>query len=435
LARSTYSLTKLPYPKGFSMHVYVQNKHGQPLMPTRRLGKVRRWLASGRAIIVHYAPFTICLLDLEGGYTQPLEAGLDLGTAHVGVSVVSLTEEVFAGEFRLRTDLSRRLTDRRLHRRSRRSRKTRYRRPRFLNRQRKHPLPPSMRAKVDETLKVIRLIERSLPIAHWTFEIGNFDPHKLIHPDVEGAGYQHGPQFGFRNVREYVLWRDRHTCQACQGRAKDPILTVHHLERRADAGTDRPDNLITLCETCHAKHHAGTQPLNLTGPASLRDATHYNVLKAYIMRATHPLNRSATWGYITKARRMAQGLPKSHLNDAFIIAGGTTQRRAETHYLGVFVRRQNRKLFKGARSHIRNTVPSAYGFRRWDRVQLPDGRPGFVYGLRSSGYFDVRRLDGTVLSHSIGHQKLRRLESARTLLIERRRGGSSPDNTSGVSAA
>jgi hypothetical protein len=126
-----------------------------------------------------------------------------------------------------------------------------------------------------------------------------------------------------------------------------------------------------------------------------------------------------TYGFITKENRIRLGLPKSHINDAFVIAGGQEQSRAQSMYLGVFARRQNRKLFKGAHSHIRNTIPGAAGFRRGDRVQLSDGRQGFIYGLRSSGNFDVRRLDGTVLSHWISHRKLRRLEGARTLRLER----------------
>jgi glyoxylase-like metal-dependent hydrolase (beta-lactamase superfamily II) len=84
----------------------------------------------------------------------------------------------------------------------------------------------------------------------------------------------------------------------------------------------------------------------------------------------------------------------------------------------VFVRRQNRKLFKGARSHLRNTLPSAKGFKRGDRVQLADGQAGFIFGLRSTGYFDVRKLDGTVLHHSASYKTVRRLEGARTLSLE-----------------
>ena len=142
-------------------------------------------------------------------------------------------------------------------------------------------------------------------------------------------------------------------------------------------------------------------------------------VKAYVIRETTHLRRDTTFGHITKAKRIALGLPKSHLHDAFVIAGGQAQTRAETTYLAAFFRRQNRKLFKGARSHLRNTIPSAKGFKRGDRVRLADGREGFVFGLRSTGYFDVRRLDGMVLHHSASHKTLRRVEGARTLRVER----------------
>jgi N6-L-threonylcarbamoyladenine synthase len=349
------------------MYVYVQDKNGKPLMPTRRLGMVRRWLKSGRAAVVRGEPFTIRLADRASGYTQPLEAGVDLGIVHVGVSVVSDSAEVFAGEFRLRTDISRLLTKRRQFRRTRRSRKTRHRAARFLNRKHRDELPPSVRAKVDETLKVLRLVGSLLPITHWTLEVANFDVHRLVNPVVTGAGYQQGEQYGFENVREYVLWRDQHTCQNPKCSHTDRVLTVHHIRRRADQGSDRPANLVTLCATCHKQHHNG-QPLDLHAPKSLRHATQFNIIKAYVLRATAAFPHVVTFGYLTKARRIALGLPKSHLHDAFVIAGGEPQARAGVTYRGVFCRRQNRKLFKGARSHMRNTIPSAKGFRRGDRV-------------------------------------------------------------------
>jgi hypothetical protein len=401
------------------MLVYVQDKNGRLLMPIKRFGAVRRWLKSGRARIVRREPFTIRLLDRNSGYTQRLKAGVDLGTAHVGVSVVSDKQEVFAGEFKLRTDVSRLLTERRIHRRNRRYRKCRHRPPRFLNRKRKDELAPSVRAKVDETLKVVRLVESILPVHEWIFEIANFDLHRLANPDVSGEDYQQGEQYGFENVREYVLWRDRHTCQNPKCDHTDPVLTIHHIQQRMNCGSNRPANLITLCRTCHLNYHKG-QPLDLKVPESVRGATQLNIVKSYIMRATTHLNRTVTFGYITKANRTALGLPKTHIQDAFVIAGrGKRHTRARVNYLGIFFRRQNRKLFKGAHSHIRNTVPQVNGFKRWDRVCLADRSEGIIYGLRSSGYFDVRRLDGTVLSHAISHRALRRVEGARTLCVER----------------
>ena len=156
----------------------------------------------------------------------------------------------------------------------------------------------------------------------------------------------------------------------------------------------------------------------MKAPERVRDATQFNVVKTYVLRATAHLNRSVTYGHITKAKRIAAGLLKTHIHDAFVIAGGKRQPRVGVNYLGVFFRRQNRKLFKGARSHLRNTIPSAKGFKRGDRVRLADGQTGFVFGLRSTGYFEVRRLDGTVLHHSASYKTLRRLAGARTLRVE-----------------
>jgi len=399
------------------MLVYVQDKNGRPLMPTNRNRAVRHWLKDGKAVVVRLEPFTVRLVDREWGHTQPLEAGIDLGTAHVGVSVIDDDKEVFAAKFKLRTDISKLLTTRRMFRKTRRGRKTRYRKPRFSNRKNSDELAPSVRARIDETHKILRFVMSILPIHHWTFEIGNFDMQKLNNPDIEGVGYQQGEQYGYSNVREYVLWRDKHTCQACKGKSKDPKLHVHHIESRK-TGSDRPDNLITLCATCHWRHH-NVKPIKLKAPKSYRAAAQFNIIKAYIMRETVDLNRSSTYGYVTKARRFEFGIEKSHINDAFVIAGGEYHERAAAQYFGVFKRKQNRKLFKGSRPHIRNTIPSAFGFKRGDRVRMLYGQNGFIYGLRSSGYFDVRRLEGTVLHKSIGHKKLTKLESAQTLSVER----------------
>ena len=50
-----------------------------------------------------------------------------------------------------------------------------------------------------------------------------------------------------------------------------------------------------------------------------------------------------TYGYITKSRRIALKLEKTHYNDGFVIAGGSTQKRAAPIFMGQ-KRRNNRKL-------------------------------------------------------------------------------------------
>ncbi len=209
------------------MLVYVQDKGGKPLMPTARLGKVRHWLHEGQAELVRHEPFTIRLLVVDCGYIQPLTCGVDVGTMRVGVSVVGEHAEVFSAEVGLRTAICDLLSQRAMFRRSRRGQKTPYREPRFLHRIHTDELAPSIRAKVDETLKVLDLVSTILPIAQWVLELGNFDPHKLKHPEVSSTDYQQGEQYGFANAREYVLWRDQHRCQACKSQARDPHLKVH----------------------------------------------------------------------------------------------------------------------------------------------------------------------------------------------------------------
>lgn len=102
--------------------VYVISKDGTPLMPTERHGAVRRWLRDGKAKVVRRDPFTIQLLWETTDHVQDVSLGVDLGTAHVGLSTVTDKQEVFQGEVKLRTDISEKLTDRRLFRRSRRGR-------------------------------------------------------------------------------------------------------------------------------------------------------------------------------------------------------------------------------------------------------------------------------------------------------------------------
>lgn len=54
----------------------------------------------------------------------------------------------------------------------------------------------------------------------------------------------------WREIRELILKRDNYTCTKCG--ATDKQLHVHHLIRRKARGGENPENLTTLCRTCHA---------------------------------------------------------------------------------------------------------------------------------------------------------------------------------------
>lgn len=88
------------------------------------------------------------------------------------------------------------------------------------------------------------------------------------------------------------------------------------------------------------------------------------------------------------------------------------------------VRRHNRQIHKAAIAkggyRKRNQAPRrVFGYQLFDKVLL-DGKESFVFGRRSSGYFDLRLLDGTKVHASANYKKLALIERAKTLLTERR---------------
>jgi hypothetical protein len=175
------------------MFVYVLNCHGKPLMPCQPR-KARLLLKASKAQVVKMVPFTIQLRYGSSGYKQEVSLGVDAGTRHIGVSATTEKAVLFEAEVQPRTDIQELLATRRQFRRARRSRKTRYRKRRFLNRRKPEGwLAPSVEHKVAVHLKTIRLIHQILPVSQTTIEAAQFDLQKLTNPEIEGKHYQEGP--------------------------------------------------------------------------------------------------------------------------------------------------------------------------------------------------------------------------------------------------
>ena len=78
-------------------YVYILDVNGNPLMPTRRFGKVRRMLRDGLAKIVHRDVFTIQLLyEPKTHFVDDLTLDCDAGDNRIGLSVSSSDKEYFA---------------------------------------------------------------------------------------------------------------------------------------------------------------------------------------------------------------------------------------------------------------------------------------------------------------------------------------------------
>lgn len=321
--------------------VYVLNKDGRQLMPCTPT-KARHLLRDSKAKVVRCNPFTIQLLwDCEN-YIQPVTLGIDAGYSHIGFSAVTDKKELISGEVKLRNDVSKKLTERRMYRRNRRN-KLWYREPRFLNRvssKKEGWLAPSIKHKLNSHIRLIEKIKELLPISKVIVEVANFDIQKIKNPDIGGEEYQKGEQLGFYNVKEYVLHRDGHICQHCKGKSKDKRLQVHHIRGKKEGATNRPEELITVCKTCHDNHHKGINPISIKKIKTFKPETFMSTVR---WKLVDLLDCQYTYGYKTKYDRIRLGLEKSHSNDAFVIAGGNGQLRSVQYSVNQ-IRRNNRCL-------------------------------------------------------------------------------------------
>lgn len=413
------------------MLVYVLNKNGEPLMPCNPT-KARKLLKQNKAKVLKTEPFTIQLLYGSSGYKQNITLGVDAGSKHIGLSASTPTKELYAADVELRNDIVDLLSTRRQNRRTRRNRKTRYRKCKFLNRvksKNKGWLAPSIENKINTHFRVIKDVYKILPIINIVVETASFDIQKIKNPEISGEQYQQGDQLGFWNVREYVLWRDNHTCQCCKGKSKDKILNVHHIESRKIGG-NAPNNLITLCETCHKGYHNGTVklPATIKRGALYKDAAFMGIMRWNFYNRLKELypNVSMTYGYMTKNTRIEHNLPKEHYIDALCISGHPEAKRLGYYYYQKQVRKHNRQIhkaniLKGGKKKLNQAPKYVNGYQLFDKVKYGKDLY-YVFGRRSNGYFDIRKLNGTKVNKgSINYKYLNKLESRTSILIERRK--------------
>ena len=375
------------------MLVYVLKQNGQPFMPTERFGKVRRLLKEGKAKVVRREPFTIRLLyEPETDVVQECYCGVDTGSKHVGVAVVGNDKVLYQSQTELRDDIKRKMDARRQARRFRRSRKTRYRKPRFLNRRnsiKKDRLPPSVKHKVQAHIDEIKFCKKILPVSDLILEVSQFDTAlmkkpSLINEKVKHWGYQQGFNYGYSSRRSAILHRDNYTCQCCS--KKNCRLEVHHIKFRSNGGTDDEENLITVCEDCHDGVHNGTLELNKKPKKSknLKYATHMSIIRSQLLKK-YP-DAIETFGFVTSENRHRLNLPKDHYIDACVIAsGGLEFKELDVIFYKRRVSKGDYQLTKGIRGEQKLPTGKICGFRKFDKVEYL-GNKYFIKGRMSSGF-------------------------------------------------
>lgn len=400
-------------------------------MPTTP-ARARKMLRDGKAKCIRRTPFTIKLLYETTSYTQSITLGVDTGSSHVGSAAVdSAGSVVYLSETEIRNDIADKMKQRAKYRRNRRNRKTRYRQARWLNRKnsiKSDRFSPTMISKINSHLKEISFAKSLLPIAHMILETGTFDPHALKNPDVLKNKwlYQRGANYGFANTKAFVLDRDSYTCQNCKGKTKDSRLEVHHIVFRSNGGSDEPENLMTLCKTCHDKVHSGA--IKLKGGKSkgqLKHATQMNSIRNQLLRLVP--ESEETFGYITKEHRQLMSLPKEHFLDAVAIAALDNIRNTgliSVNFQTSLLRKKcvsdgDYQQTKGVRSEQRIQTGKIMGFRKFDKVKYLEQKY-FIKGRMATGYAILMDINGDKipLKPIPKFDKMKRLSARKSWIIQ-----------------
>ena len=313
----------------------VYSSDGFPLMPCHP-ARARKLLRNGRAVPHHIRGiFGIRLLDRSRAECEVQDPALrtDPGSQTTGIAVTNDDEEarrvvLAAVEIKHRAGISKAtMTQRRQHRRNRRSRK-RYRAPRFDNRKRKPGrLPPSVDSIRIDTMRVVKTLLKMYPIASVSIERNKFDPQLMQNPHIKGVEYQRGTLFGWQ-VRAYVLERDHGRCVYC--RRSNVRLELDHVRPRA-VGSDRVDNLVASCRDCNiAKGNRPIETFLADQPkllasilqrlerSDLAHAAHVNAALPAIVRDLWQLGLplSSTDAASVSWARQRLNIPKTHCYDA-----------------------------------------------------------------------------------------------------------------------
>jgi hypothetical protein len=411
--------------------VFVLSNKKHPLMPCHP-ARARALLREKKASVFKRYPFTIILHDRDSGDMQPVEIKLDPGSKTTGIALnlhgKNGIKTVWAANLNHRGhQVSAALTARAQQRRGRRGRKLPYRQPRFLNRAKpKGWLPPSLLSRVHNCETWVYRLSRALPITNIAIETVRFDMQLMADPDISGVEYQQGTLLGFE-LREYLLLRDKHTCQYCGGASGDPVLNIDHKHPRAKGGGDSVRNLIVSCVTCNDAKNATLLPqwlievkksksklnkareeripriiANKTN--TLRDAAAVNATRYKIGAVLKETGLPTTFwsGGRTKKNRTEQGYQKDHWIDAACVGQSGEK---------VFIPSSLKPLIITATGHGSRQMCSVnkYGFQRTgakkgSRVHgfktgdmvvaiVPEGRKKGRYigrvAVRSTGYFNI----------------------------------------------
>jgi 5-methylcytosine-specific restriction endonuclease McrA len=313
-----------------SNYVFLIDQNKTPLNPVHP-AQARKLLDSGKAAVLRRYPFVLILKRvIEKPNVYPLTLKIDPGSKFTSIVLVTNQGNVIWGmELQHRgQQIKDALEYRRMVRRSRRNRNTRYRIARFTNRKRPDGwLAPSLRHRVLTIETWVKRLQRFAPIGSIAQELVKFDMQAIQNPEISGIEYQQGTLHGYE-CREYLLEKWNRQCAYCG--VKDVPLEIEHIQPKSKGGSDRISNLCLACHKCNQRK--GNKDIKdfLKGKsdvqnrvlkqakAPLKDAAIVNSTRWSLLNTLKltGLPVSTGTGGQTKFNRIRFELPKAHWIDA-----------------------------------------------------------------------------------------------------------------------
>jgi len=420
-------------------NVFVVDTNKQPLN-TVHPGEARLLLTRRKAAVLKKYPFTIILkVAIDDPVVAELRIKIDPGSKTTGIAIVSdqTGEVVFAAELAHRgQQITSDLDDRRGVRRGRRNRHTRYRKPRWQNRQKpKGWLPPSLQSRISNVVTWVERIARACHITALSMELVKFDMQAMEIAEISGVEYQQGTLAGYE-VREYLLEKWGRTCTYCS--KKNIPLQIEHIHPKAHLGSDRVSNLCLACDKCNKAK--GTKDIKdflkkkpellkkilAQAKAPLKDATAVNATRWELFRCLEALGLPIECGSggLTKYNRSIRELPKGHWLDAACVGKSTPDTLLVTGVQPLLITAYGhgcRQMCLMNKYGFPRTDPKEkhpkHGFKTGDMVKaiVPSHlkRAGTHVGrmsAKASGSFTIAAKSGTV--PDIGKNYCRKLQKA-----------------------
>jgi 5-methylcytosine-specific restriction endonuclease McrA len=399
-------------------HVFVLDTCRRPLSPIHP-GEARVLLSAGKAAVLRRFPFTIIMRKEQPEKpSAAVTVKIDPGSKVTGIALVEVSsgKVLFGAELEHRGRLIKaRLESRRAVRRNRRSRKTRYRKPRFLNRRRPEGwLPPSLQHRVLTTLTWVNRFRKLCNVVGLAVERVKFDTQALQYPEISGIEYQQGTLQGY-TVKEYLLEKWNRTCAYCG--AKDLPLQIEHIVAKVNGGSNRISNLTLACASCNEKK--GKLPVEVflknkpevlkrvlaSAKRPLRDAAAVNATRnALTLALTHTdLPVETGTGAQTKFNRARHGYLKTHWIDAACVGDSGSAVILDPTIKPLQIRATghgNRQMCRtdkfGFPNKHRTRQAAHFGFHTGDivRAVVPRGKKAGTHQgrvtCRAKGSFDIR---------------------------------------------